>query len=180
VQLVLAQRDTLHQNHKFYYGLGFGFGKGSEKGGYSNGFIYLQRKTNYIAIKSSGISRFELFGDEPSPSISDLGIIVGKSYTFNRYLNLQFGAGVALTERISRGKFLYSTCKSWFCLVGHDVYETIERRSIGFPLEVKSNFYAGRGTALYLGLNANLNSDPFCGVSLGFVFGRLRDRIRKY
>ncbi|NMN35107.1 hypothetical protein H9N25_00890 [Pedobacter riviphilus] len=176
---VFAQQDTLHKNHRFYYGIGLSGGKGTEDGGYGELHIYLQRKTNYIAFKSSGISKFELFGDEPNPSISDVGIIVGKSYSFDRYFNLKFGAGLAFTEQISRGAFLYNTCKSMFCLLDHDVYETIATRTIGVPLEVKTSFLVGRAAALTIGISANLNgAKNFCGFSVGVTLGRLRDRAR--
>ncbi|WP_426327796.1 hypothetical protein [Pedobacter sp. R-06] len=174
-----AQQDTLHQNHKFYYGVGLSGGKGTEDGGYGELHLYLQRKTNYIAFKSSGISEFELFGDKPNPSISDVGIIVGKSYSFERYINIKLGAGLAFTEQISRGAFLYNTCKSMFCLFDHDVYEIVTTRTIGIPIEVRTSFLVGRAAALTLGMSANLNNaNSFCGFSVGATFGRLRDRVK--
>lgn len=174
-----AQQDTLHQNHKFYYGVGLSGGKGTEDGGYGELHLYLQRKTNYIAFKSSGISEFELFGDRPNSSISDVGITVGKSYSFERYINIKLGAGLAFTEQISRGAFLYNTCKSMFCLFDHDVYEIVTTRTIGIPIEVRTSFLVGRAAALTLGISANLNSaNSFCGFSVGATFGRLRDRVK--
>jgi hypothetical protein len=174
-----AQQDTLHKNHQFYYGLGLSGGKGTEKGGYGELHIYLQRKTNYIAFKSSGISEFQLFGDEPNPSISDVGVIVGKSYSSDRYINIKFGGGLALTERISRGAFLYNTCKSMFCLLDHDVYEKVTTRTIGVPIEARASILVGRAAALTVGLSGNLNTaNSFCGISVGATFGRLRDRLR--
>lgn len=176
---VFAQQDTLHKNHRFYYGIGLSAGKGTEDGGYGELHIYLQRNTNYIAFKSSGISEFELFGDEPNPSISDVGIVVGKSYSFDHYFNIKFGAGLAFTEQISRGAFLYNTCKSMFCLFDHDVYEIITNRTIGVPLEVRTSFLVGRAAALTVGISANLNmANSFCGFSVGATLGRLRDRAR--
>jgi hypothetical protein len=174
-----AQQDTLHKNHQFYYGLGLSGGKGTEKGGYGELHIYLQCKTNYIAFKSSGISEFQLFGDEPNPSISDVGVIVGKSYSSDRYINIKFGGGLALTERISRGAFLYNTCKSMFCLLDHDVYEKVTTRTIGVPIEARASILVGRAAALTVGLSGNLNTaNSFCGISVGATFGRLRDRLR--
>ncbi len=174
-----AQQDTLHKNHKFYYGIALSGGKGTEDGGYGELHLYLQRKTNYIAFKSSGISEFELFGDKPNPSISNVGIIVGKSYSFERYINIKLGAGLAFTEQISRGAFLYNTCKSMFCLFDHDVYEIVTTRTLGIPIEVRTSFLVGRAAALTLGISANLNSaNSFCSFSVGATFGRLRDRVK--
>ncbi|MCZ4245484.1 hypothetical protein [Pedobacter punctiformis] len=176
-----AQQDTLHKNHKIYFALGFGAGVGTERGTYSDSYLSVQHKTNYIAVKASEMVAIRLFSDEPTPSISDVSVLVGKSYTFNRYLNVQFGTGIAFTRQISRGAFLYNTCHSMFCIFDHDVYETVDRRSIGLPLEIKSNFMLGRIAAFSVGLNANFNKlNTFCGISAGFSFGRLRDRIRKY
>jgi hypothetical protein len=177
--LIFAQQDTLHKNHQFYYGIGLSGGKGTEKGGYGDLHIYLQRRTNYIAFKSSGISEFKLFDNEPNPSISDVGIIVGKSYSFDRYINIKFGAGLAFTERISRGAFLYNTCKSMFCLFNHDVYGKVTTRTVGVPVEARASILVGRAAALTVGLSANINTaTSFCGLSVGATFGRLRDRVR--
>ncbi|RQO79344.1 hypothetical protein DBR40_03000 [Pedobacter sp. KBW01] len=175
-----AQQDTLHQKKKFYYGLGIGFGPGSESGGYADVYLYLQRKTNYLALKSSVMSEFQIYSYEPAPGVSDLALILGKSYTFNQYVNVQFGLGPAYTERIYRGAFLYNTCNSFFCLFGRDVYEIVKQRALGLSAETKFNFMVSSRWVLTLGLNANLNqAKSFCGACVGLRYGRLRDRIAK-
>lgn len=178
--LVFAQQDTLHQKHKFYYGLGIGFGPGSESGTYVDVYLYLQRKANYLALKSSVMSEFQIYSYEPAPSVSDLTLILGKSYTLNRYGNVQLGAGPAYTERIYRGAFLYNTCNSFFCLFGRDVYEIVKQRTVGLSAEARFNFMVSSRWALTLGLSANVNqAKSFCGACIGLRYGRLRDRVAK-
>lgn len=180
VKFGFAQQDTLPQKDKFYYGVGIGFGPGSESGGYADVYLYLQRKNTYIALKSSVISESQIYSYEPAPGVSDAALILGKSYTFNQYANLQFGFGAAYTERIYRGAFLYNTCNSFFCLLGRDVYEIVKQRTVGLSAEARFNFIVTRRWALTLGLNANLNqAKSFCGACVGLRFGRLRDRVAK-
>jgi hypothetical protein len=176
---IFAQQDTLHKNYKNYYGIGLSLGKGSDDYGYNKAYIYWQRKANYLSIGFSDISKDGFFmGDTPRPETGDAYIIIGKSIMFNPYINLKFGAGVAFVEDVSRGKFLYNTCKSMFCLLDTDVYETIKKRGVGFPLELNTNFYVSRRFALSLGFNANINTiNSFYGLSLGIMGGRLRDKI---
>ena len=178
--VVFAQQDTLHKNRKTYFGIGFSLGTGGDQGGYSDAYFYLQRESTYVALKSSGVSQFDFFGDEPIPILSDAGIIIGKSYMLNKSVSIQFGCGIAYTEQISKGAFLYNTCMGFFCIFGHNVYETITTRSIGFPIEARTNLLLGSASALTIGLNGNLNKEPFYGLSVGFVFGRLRDRVKKH
>jgi len=180
VKFGFAQQDTLHQKDKFYYGLGIGFGAGSESGSYADVYLYLQRKTNYLALKSTVMSELQIYSYEPAPSVSDLALILGKSYTLNRYGNVQLGAGPAYTERIYRGAFLYNTCNSSFCILGHDVYEIVKQHTVGLSTEARFNFMVSRRWGLTLGLNANFNqAKSFCGACVGIRYGKLRDRVPK-
>lgn len=180
VKFVFAQQDTMPQKDKFYYGLGVGIGGGSESGSYFDVHLYLQRKTSYIALKSSAMSASQIYNYEPTPSVGEAALILGKSYTFNQYINLQFGAGPAYAERIYRGAFLYNTCNSFFCLFGHDVYEIVKQRTVGLSAEARFNFMVSRRWALTLGFNANLNrAKSFGGACIGLRYGKLRDRVPK-
>lgn len=176
---VFAQQDTLHKDYKNYFGYGLALGKGSNDQGFSKGYIYWQRKNNYISFGSSSVDEGGfMFMDEPIPTTSDLYILIGKSLTANKYLNFRFGAGIAYVEDVSRGKFLYNTCKSMFCLLDRNIYEIVKKRSIGFPIEVNTNLYVSRRFALTMGFNANINvANSFYGLSLGLMGGRLRNKI---
>ena len=49
---VAAQADSLHQNHKVYFGLGFGLGPGNKEGIFSDAYVYLQRNKYYYEFKT--------------------------------------------------------------------------------------------------------------------------------
>jgi len=175
-----AQQDSLAKKDKFYYGLGVGIGVGSESGGYADVYLYLQRKTSYIALKSSAITGTQIYSYEPAQGVAEAALILGKSYTFNRYANLQFGAGPAYTERVYQGAFLYNTCNTFFCLFSRDVYEVVKERTVGLSAETRFNFMVSRRWALTLGLNANFNrAKSFCGACVGLRYGKLRDHVPK-
>ena len=177
-----AQQDTLHRNYKNYYALSLGFGKANENYNIGTSSISIQRKNNYISIGVASISKpeFIFLNDQPNPSTSGVNLLVGKSFTFNRYLNIQIGAGVSYVEDISRGAFLYNSCKSYFCIIDHNVYETVNRKVIGLPIEFKTNIYLDRTASLTIGTFANLNATKsFYGIYAGVTVGRLRDKITK-
>jgi hypothetical protein len=177
---VAAQADSLHQNHQVYFGLGFGLGPGSKEGLFSDAYVYLQREKYYFEFKTSGIAKVNLFGDSPNLTVSELSLIVGKSYSLNKHSYFQFGTGVSLVNKISRGRFLYDNCdKPNGCLLSSRVYETIRQRPLGLPLETRLNLNLDRTAALSLSLSANINRlESFYGLSVGFVLGRLRDKLK--
>ncbi|MEH3113004.1 hypothetical protein [Pedobacter terrae] len=182
--LVSAQQDTLHQKWKTYFGLGFSLGGGGNGRLYSDIDIFLQKRNNFISIKTSGVKRFRIFyfGGLPEPRISDLSILAGKNYTFNRYHYLRLSAGLSMINQISRGTFLYDDCdRPGGCLFGNYIYETIRRRSIGLPFEIKYGLYLDGTASVTAGFSANLNKvESFYGISMGLVLGRLRDQRRKH
>jgi len=180
-----AQQDTLHQKRKIYFGLGFNLGGGGNRRVYGDADFYLQKRSNYISLKTSAVERirFFYFGGLPEPHVSDVGILVGKSYTFNRYHYFKFGAGVSLVDRVRPGAFLYNDCdRPGGCLFSNNVYETIRRKTVGLPLEMKYGLYLDRTAAVTAGFSANLNNlQSFYGISLGLVVGRLKDKVgRRY
>jgi hypothetical protein len=181
----LAQQDTLHKKKKIYFGLGFSLGGGGNRRLYGDADFYLQKRSNYIALKTSAVERIRIFyfGGLPEPHVSDFGILVGKSYTFNRYHYVKFGAGVSLVDQVSPGAFLYNDCdRPGGCLFSNNVYETIRRKRVGLPLEMKYGLYLDRTAAVTAGFSANLNNlQSFYGISLGLVVGRLKDKVgRRY
>jgi hypothetical protein len=182
---VFAQQDTLHKKRKIYFGLGFSLGGGGNRRLYGDADFYLQKRSNYISLKTSAVERIRIFyfGGLPEPHISDVGILAGKSYTFNRYHYVKFGAGVSLVDQVSPGAFLYTDCdRADGCLFGNSVYEKIRRKTVGLPLEMKYGLYLDRTTAVTAGFSANLNNlQSFYGISLGLVVGRLKDKAgRRY
>lgn len=181
----LAQQDTLHQKRKIYFGLGFSLGGGGNRRLYGDVDFYLQKRSNYISLKTSAVERIRIFyfGGLPEPHISDVGILVGKSYTFNRYHYVKFGIGVSLVDQVSPGAFLYNDCdRPGGCLFSNNVYEKIRRKTVGLPFEMKYGLYLDRTTAVTAGFSANLNNlQSFYGISLGLVVGRLKDKVgRRY
>ena len=181
----LAQQDTLYQKRKSYFGLGFSLGGGGNRRFYGDVDFYLQKRSNYISLKTSAVERIRIFyfGGLPEPHISDVGILAGKSYTFNRYHYVKFGAGVSLVDQVSPGAFLYTDCdRAGGCLFGNSVYEKIRRKTVGLPLEMKYGLYLDRTAAVTAGFSANLNNlQSFYGLSLGLVVGRLKDKAgRRY
>ena len=182
---VFAQQDTRHKKRKIYFGLGFSLGGGGNRRLYGDADFYLQKRSNYIALKTSAVERIRIFyfGGLPEPHISDFGILVGKSYTFNRYHYIKFGAGVSLVDQVSPGAFLYNDCdRPGGCLFSNNVYEKIRRKTVGLPLEMKYGLYLDRTAAVTAGFSANLNNlQSFYGISLGLVVGRLKDKVgRRY
>ncbi|TCD25426.1 hypothetical protein EZ456_15455 [Pedobacter psychrodurus] len=179
----LAQQDTLHQRRKTYFGLGFSLGGGGNRGLYGDVDFYLQKKNSYISLKTSAIERIKIFyfGGLPEPRISDIGILVGKSYTINRRHYFKFGAGISLVDQISRGAFLYNDCdRPGGCLFSNNVYETIRKKTIGLPLEITYGLYLDRTAAVTVGFSANLNNvQSFYGISVGLVLGRLKDKVNR-
>ncbi|MDQ0641156.1 hypothetical protein QF042_004721 [Pedobacter sp. W3I1] len=181
----LAQQDTLNKKRKIYFGLGFSLGGGGNRRLYGDVDFYLQKRSNYISLKTSAVERIRIFyfGGLPEPHISDVGILVGKSYTFNRYHYVKFGTGVSLVDQVSPGAFLYNDCdRPGGCLFSNNVYETIRRKTVGLPLEMKYGLYLDRTAAVTAGFSANLNNlQSFYGISLGLVVGRLKDKVgRRY
>ena len=181
----LAQQDTLHQKKKIYFGLGFSLGGGGNRRLYGDADFYLQKRSNYIALKTSAVERIRIFyfGGLPEPHISDFGILAGKSYTFKRYHYFKFGAGFSLVDQVSPGAFLYNDCdRPGGCLFSNNVYEKIRRKTVGLPLEMKYGLYLDRTAAVTAGFSANLNNlQSFYGISLGLVVGRLKDKVgRRY
>jgi hypothetical protein len=182
---VLAQQDTLHQKRKIYFGFGFSLGGGGNRRFYGDVDFYLQKRSNYIALKTSAVERIRIFyfGGLPEPHISDFGILVGKSYTFNHYHYVKFGAGFSLVDQVSPGAFLYNDCdRPGGCLFSNNVYEKIRRKTVGLLLEMKYGLYLDRTAAVTAGFSANLNNlQSFYGLSLGLVVGRLKDKgARRY
>lgn len=177
---VAAQADSLHKNHKVYFGLGFGLGPGNKEGIFSDAYVYLQRNKYYYEFKTSGIAKVNLFGDYPNLTVSELSLILGKSYSLDKHSYFQFGTGLSLLNKISRGEFLYNNCdKPNGCLLSSSVYETIRQRPLGLPLETRFNLNLDRTAALTLSLSANLNRlECFYGLSFGLVLGRLRDPLK--
>lgn len=177
-----AQQDTLHQKRKTYFGIGFSLGNGGENGLYADLDFYLQKKNSYISLKVSEVERIRIFYFDglPEPRASDIGILVGKSYTFSRYHYLKFGAGLSLVNQVSRGAFLYNDCnRPGGCLFSNNVYEIIRKKPIGLPLEIKYGIYLDRTAAVTAGFSANLNNvQSFYGISLGMVVGRLKDKVK--
>lgn len=181
----LAQQDTLHKKRKIYFGLGFSLGGGGNRRVYGDVDFYLQKRSNYISLKTSAVERIRIFyfGGLPEPHVSDVGILVGKSYTFNRYHYVKFGAGVSLVDQVSPGAFLYNDCdRPGGCLFSNHVYEKIRKKTVGLPLEMKYGLYLDRTAAVTAGFSANLNIlQSFYGVSVGLVVGRLKDKAgRRY
>ncbi|TBO39766.1 hypothetical protein [Pedobacter kyonggii] len=175
----LAQQDTLHQKRKIYFGLGFSLGGGGNRRLYGAADFYLQKRSNYISLKTSAVERIRIFfGGLPEPHIADVGVLAGKSYTFNRYHYVKFGAGVSLVDQVSAGAFLYNDCdRPGGCLFSNKVYERIRRKTVGLPLEMKYELYLDRTAAVTAGFSANLNNlQSFYGISLGLVVGRLKDK----
>lgn len=183
--LVFGQQDTLHRKWKTYFGLGFGLGGGGNRRLYTDLDFYLQQRNNYISVKTSGVKRMRVFyfGGLPEPRSSDVSILVGKNYTFNRYHYLKFGTGLSLANHISQGAFLYDDCdRPGGCLFGNYVYEKVRKRPVGLPFEIKYGLYLDRTASVTAGFSANLNKvASFYGISVGLVLGRLRDQVkRKY
>lgn len=176
-----AQQDTLHQISNTYFGFGFSLGGGNVDGLYGDVSFYLQKKNNYISLKTAAIEEIHIFTKSPNSSISDVSLLVGKSYTFNRYHYIRFGAGISFVNQINQGKFLYDNCdRPGGCLFSSYVYETVRKKSAGLPLEVTYNIFLDRTAAATLGFSANLNhTQSFCGVSIGLVLGRLRDKVQR-
>ncbi|MBT2562966.1 hypothetical protein J7E50_22310 [Pedobacter sp. ISL-68] len=176
-----AQQDTLRQKRKTYFGVGFSLGGGGNRRLYGDVDFFLQKRNSYISFKTSGVERIRIFyfGGLPEPRISDVGILVGKSYTFNHYHYLKFGVGVALVHQVSRGALLYNDCdRPGGCLFSNNIYETIRKKPIGLPLEIKYGLYLDRTAAVTAGFSANLNDvESFYGISVGLVVGRLKDKV---
>lgn len=181
--LVVAQRDTLHQKRKTYFGLGFSLGGGGNGRLYSDIDIFLQKRNNFISVKTSGVRRVRIFyfGGLPEPRVSDISVLAGKSFTLNRYHYLRLGTGLAMANQISRGAFLYDDCdRPGGCLFSNYVYERIIKRAIALPMEIKYGLYLDGTASLTVGFSANLNKvESFYGISMGLALGRLRDQVRR-
>lgn len=155
-------------------------GKANSRGYMQMGYA-IQKKRSYLKLKFDGIHEpIDIFGGiQPKESTSASSALFGKAVVLNSYHTFQFGAGVALVEDISRGAFIRNTCTSWLCL-GDDIYETINRKNIGFPIEARYNLTFSQHVGVSFSVNANFNSlNTYSGFSLGLVFGRLRDKIEK-
>ncbi|MEJ7780592.1 MAG: hypothetical protein WKF68_13500 [Daejeonella sp.] len=176
--------DTLHKEKKYYHFINFEFGKANNSWIYLQGGYAIQKQHAYLKLKVDGTEEprgFILdFGDEPKESTSAFNVLIGKSYMVGAYNTFQFGAGLSYVEDISRGAFIRNTCTSYFCLLDHDIYETIKRKNIGLPIEVRYNLIFTKDIGLSFSANANLNSlKSYTGFSAGIVVGRLRDKIKK-
>jgi len=174
-----AQKDSLHNNYKTYFGLGFSLGGGSEAGIFGDALFYLQRKNNYAQLKTSGIQEVDLFDDRPLPSISDISFTIGKSIPFNSGSMLQVGAGLGMVKKVTRGNRVISSGEKG-CLICITSYEPVRSYRLGVPFELRYHFLLDQTASIYLGLSANINqSDSYAGLSLGVCIGQLRDRKRK-
>ncbi|MBB2146418.1 hypothetical protein GM921_13030 [Pedobacter sp. LMG 31464] len=170
---VFAQQDSVKLKNGYFFGVGIAVGTGSQNGVYVMAHIQVQHSTSYLALKGSSFVVLDILGDEPTPSVSDVSLIVGKSYTFGGIHNFQIGSGLSSVTIVSRGALL--PCKScgWF---ESNKYETITKNVIGLPIEAKYNLYSyrRRGTISF-SLNANLNKEQsYFGAAIGLIAGRLR------
>lgn len=174
---VFAQQDSVKLNHRYFFGVGIAVGKGSQNGVYVMAHIQVQHFASYMALKESGFAVLNILGDEPTPNVSDVSLIVGKSYTVGDMHNFQIGSGLSLVTVVSRGALL--PCKScgWF---ESNKYETITKKVIGLPIEAKYNLYSYRRLgAISLSINANLNREQsYFGTAIGLMAGRLRQNLK--
>lgn len=174
---VFAQQDSIKFKNEYFFGVGIAVGTGSQKGVYVMAHTQVQHFTSYLAVKASGFAILNILGDEPTPNVSDVSLIVGKSYTVGDIHNFQIGSGVSLVTDVSRGALL--PCKScgWF---ESNKYETITKNAIGIPIEAKYSLYSCRRRgAISLSLNANLNKEQsYFGAAIGLTAGRLRQNFK--
>jgi len=176
--IAFAQQDTLHKNRKTYFGLGFSFGKGNIDRTYGDLFIYVEQKSYYLALKTSGIDEIKLFGSQPDLVVSDLSLIAGKRITLDRYNTFQVGLGISMFEQQTKGAIIPREGKA--CLFCSTNYEIIKKKQFGVPFEVRYHLNLDRTASLNLGFSANLNKlNSYCAISIGTTIGRLRDRIKK-
>lgn len=176
--LSFAQQDTLHKNRKTYFGLGFSLGRGSIYGTYGDIFIYAERKSYYLALKTSAIEEIKLFGSQPDLTVSDVSLIAGKRISLDQYHTFQLGLGISMFQQQTKGVILPKVGKE--CLFCSANYEIIKKRQFAVPFEVRYHLNLDHTASLDLGFSASLNKlNSFYAVSIGTTLGRLRDRIKK-
>ncbi|MEE1945365.1 hypothetical protein VRU48_09610 [Pedobacter sp. KR3-3] len=157
-----AQTDSLHLPKRFYiYGdLEFG-GGGATYGSYTQVSLVVQKRNNYVRLKASENARPLFSWNDEEPMMTDLSLILGKSYTVFTCHNLKLGSGVAFIKKEKRAP----------------LEETYKKRAVGLSLELKYCYMIDWSAGITCSLNSNLNKvDSYSVFAVGVAFGFLREK----
>lgn len=133
--------------------------------------IQVRQRSRLLGFRVASASPFELFGDSPSPSDTDYGVLYGR-YAARRRGYTTASAGLAVVSSLRRGRLLSTDCV--FLLGCSSRFARVVTRTVAIPFEAKvvlSSRFAGLG----VGVVGNLNSKgSFIGAGVTLELGSLR------
>ena len=137
------------------------------------GLVSIQgrRRSRLLGLRMASASPFELFGDSPTPSDTDYGVLYGR-YAPRRAGYTAVSAGLSVVSSLRRGRLLSTDCV--FLLGCSGRFERLVTYNVGIPFEAKavlSTRFAGLG----VGVVGNLNPrGSFIGAGITLELGSLR------
>jgi len=164
---VLAQPKDSKKLER-YAGLYCGFGGSSLGLGISAGYFFQNKYKIYI-LRFTGSVEFDLFPDDPTESVVDIGLLYGWCFK-KKLVSASASLGIAAVGGTRRGAYI----RSGGFLHG-DIYEKDNFFTVGIPVQIQLFFTPLR--LLGIGLTGYGNINPAmsaCGVLLCLQFGDLR------
>ena len=133
--------------------------------------IQARQRSRLLGIRIASASPFELFGDSPSPSDTDYGVLYGR-YAARRAGYTTVSAGLSVVSSLRRGRLLSTDCTLFFGCTGR--FEKVVTHTVGIPFEARAVF-STRFAGLGIGVIGSLNSKgSFIGAGVTLEVGSLR------
>ncbi len=162
----------LHQPEKITaesFRVSLGAGVGSLGLGFSLSLAYDFAGT-FVAARHARTDEFRLFGPRPTETVSDFGIICGRSFRQGEWYE-SVGTGLSYVHTVERGG-LVGLADGWF---SQNQYENVGKDVIGIPVQVEISLAPWENVGAALIAFANINSAwSVIGLTLNLQFGLLR------
>lgn len=128
------------------------------------------RRSRLFGVRIASASRFEIFGDSPTPSNTEYSVLYGR-YNARRKGYTSLSAGLSVVSALRRGRLLHVDTDCFiFC---SSQYERVVTRTVGIPFEAKA--VLGKGVGVGFTVLGNLNpKGSFIGLGITLELGSLR------